>query len=95
MRRNPTARECRVGQALADWLHDVGAAKLSEMNQGRGRWVTIWRTPFGCVLVGTLDNRVTAVSTQVPHGSPEELVEGLQAWASQSMECRERIPKPR
>lgn len=89
-RRNPTVRERRVGESLADWLNEVGAEKLSEKNQGRGRWVTIWRTPFGCVLVGTLDNRVTAVATQVSHESPEELIDSLQAWASQSEETWHR-----
>lgn len=87
-RRNPTAKERETGDALVNWLHEVGAEILSQKNQGRGRWLTIWRTPFGCLLVATVDNRVASVATQVPHGSPGELIEGLQAWAHHEMAHR-------
>ena len=81
-KRVPTLKERLVGEALADWLQEVGAEILSQREQSRGRWLTVWSTPYGCVMVSTTDNRVTGIAAQIQHDDPDAMLNGLATWSS-------------
>lgn len=84
-KRAPTQSELRVGQSLANWLRETGGEIITQQEQGRGRWLTTWRTPFGCLLVSTVDNRVAGIAAQIPHDTAGGMLDVLQAWASAAM----------
>ena len=79
--RSPTKREMAVAKALGDWLERENAKIVSERDQSGGRRLSIWHTRHGSVLVGTVDNRVAAVSVQVPVDDADRMMDFLECWA--------------
>ena len=79
--RSPTKREIEVTDALVRWLNQNDAKIVHERNQSRGRYLTIWHTRHGSVLVGTVDNLVAAVSVQVPVDDADRMTDFLECWA--------------
>ena len=81
-RRAPTDKEKAVGTALSEWFTENGAECIGQTELSKGRWTTTWRTPFGCLIVTTVDNRIAAIAAQIPHDEPGAMLDRLTAWAS-------------
>lgn len=81
MKRNPTKKEIEVGRQLAKWLHDHGILEpLSQTKLAKGRHVTIYATPYGCLILETKDGRVVALAAQIPHDDANAMLVALDHW---------------
>ena len=84
MSRNPTKKEIEVGRTLAKWLHDQGIIEpLSQTKLSKGRFVTVYATPYGCLILETKEGRITAIATQIPHDNADAMLVALEHWTQE------------